>query len=121
MFVPMAVAERTYSFRAASSLGERMRAVQQLLADSPTPDVTNKLVHEFILALRRRGDLQEVRDNQSAFIRMTIELLATATEKIESDGYYTRLYAEARTGAREDRDEQRDGAKRAVARRWQNL
>jgi hypothetical protein len=116
----MSVADRTYSFRASAALGERMKDVQQTLAASPSPELTDKLAHEFILALLRRDDIDEVRDNQSAFMRMTIELLATASEKIKSDAHYTRLFAEARDEAGEDEAERRDGVKRAAARRWQN-
>ena len=96
----MSAAERTYSFRASTALGERMKDVQQTLAASPSPELTDKLAHEFALALLRRNDLDAVRNNQSAFMRMTIELLATANEKIKSDGDYTRLFAEARDSGR---------------------
>jgi hypothetical protein len=100
-----------------------MKDVQQVLAGlapGEPDELTDKLVHELVLSLLRRPDLKELRDNQSAFMRTTIELLVAATEKVTADAEYTRRYAEgADDGA--DAADRREAAKRAVARRWQNL
>ena len=77
-------------------------------------------MRELVLQLLRRPDLQELKDNQSAFMRTTIELLVAAAEKIEEDAHFTRLYAE-KHDAHEDAGERRDGAKLAISRRWQDL
>lgn len=119
----MAVAERTYSFRASSSLGERIKSVQQTLAGLSSGqggDLPDKLMRELVLQLLRRPDLQELKNNQSAFMRTTIEVLVAAAEKIEEDAHFTRLYAEERAD-KAGIAERRDGAKLAVARRWQDL
>lgn len=100
-----------------------MKGVQGTLAGLSSGqggDLPDKLMRELVLQLLRRPDLQELTDNQSAFMRTTIELLVAATEKIEKDAHFTRLYAEEHE-ADESAAERRNGARLAAARRWRDL
>lgn len=117
----MSVAERTYSFRAAGDLGERMRRASSLLETmlgDPGSDegqrAAERVAHELTLALLR--DRPE-RGNQSAFMRRTVELVVQTAEKVASDERHASAYAEL---AAERDGELRRGARTAAARRWRD-
>jgi hypothetical protein len=120
----MAVGERTYSFRAPGDLGERMRGAAGLLKrlridDSDSAELAELVASELVFALLRDRDrLEQLADNQSAFMRATLELLVAVAEKIESDEKWAREYAEV--GAAEQEAGFRAAGKRAAARRWRD-
>ena len=117
----MAVAERTYTFRAAASLGERMRGASAVLEEvrsGENPEATEHLARELVLLLLRRSD--DARNlNQSAFTRLSVELLLEAAEKLAMDADFTERYTADR--ATDDEIASRQAATRAVARRWRDL
>src|SRR4051812_20126375 len=98
----MAVAEKTYSFRAASDLGERIREaaaqLEAMFGDVQSEEgqaAAERVAQELMLALLRdREQFQQAVDNQSAFMRQTIELFVRTTEKVASDLRYAAEYAE---------------------------
>jgi hypothetical protein len=119
------VAEKTYSFRAAGDLGDRMReasaVLEAMFGDLQTEEAqvaVERVTNEMMLALLRdRERFRDSLDNQSAFIRQTVELLVQTAEKVASDVRYAAEYAEVAA----ERDEAfRSGAKAAAARRWRD-
>lgn len=115
-------AERTYTFRAAGDLGERIREASMILGevgDAAGAEVAEKIAAEFLLAMVRDGKrFQAARGNQSAFMRETIELLVNAAKKVESDLQYADVYADAAAGRTDDEVEFRRAAGARAAQRW---
>lgn len=80
---------RTYSFRAAATLGERLTRADQLLggtAPSPVPEAEfqRAVVRELEIGLaRRRRDGTPA--DMSASLRSIVELFADAVEKVADD------------------------------------
>jgi hypothetical protein len=86
----MAVADRTFSFRAPRELGKRMEQARaslerfQAVADEQV-DAAAWLASEFELALLRRLPALASARGQSAFMRAAMETLVAATEKVERE------------------------------------
>jgi hypothetical protein len=119
-----AVAERTYTFRAAADLGARIQdasAILDEIADSASSNVAEKIAAELVLAMARdSARFHGVRGNQSAFIRETIELLVGAARKVASDLRYADLYAEAAASRTDDEVEFRQAGRARAAQRWRD-
>jgi hypothetical protein len=117
----MAVADRTYTFRAPGSLAERIRKASALLdeiSETNDPEATNLIARELlVLLLRDRRRFRDARGNQSAFMRETIELLVTAAEKVASDREYATAYADAASDRTEDEAAARRAARAQAKRR----
>jgi hypothetical protein len=121
----MAAIERTYSFRAAGDLGERMRDAAGLLKrlrgdeEGAGAELAELVANELVLALLRDSErLGQIADNQSAFMREALELLVAVTEKIENDQRWAREYAALEQAPEES--EFRAAGKKAGARRWRD-
>lgn len=121
----MVVAERTYSFRASHELGDRMREAATLLdeilssAGAPKSEAIDRVARELVLAMMRDAPrFHEAAGNQSAFMRDTIELLVSVTEKLARDHAYAAEYAAEAKALSEDEREFRRGARHAAARSW---
>jgi hypothetical protein len=118
----MPVAERTYTFRAPEDLGDRMRHVgvilDHVLADLRGRDeVVERIAQELVLMIvRDASEFRSAAENQSAFIRETLELIVRATEKVARDLEFAQAYA--REEMTEDERSFTLGARRAAARRW---
>lgn len=117
-----AVAERTYTFRAAGDLGDRIRDASVILdeiADAAGSEVAEKVAAELVLAMvRNSARFHGVRGNQSAFMRETVELLVSAAKKVAFDLQYASVYAEAAASRTDDEVEFRQAARARAAQRW---
>jgi hypothetical protein len=115
----VAVGERTYTFRAAGDLGNRIRAASASLAGRP--ELLERLAAELGLAIARDPTrFHASSGNQSAFMRDTIELLVGATEKVAADAEYAKLYAEAAAERSDEEIEFRRAVVAEAARRWRD-
>jgi hypothetical protein len=116
--------ERSYTFRAAGDLGDRIREASVILgevADADSSAVAEKIAAELVLAMvRDRARFQAVRGNQSAFMRETVELLVGAATKVAFDMESAGLYAEAAAGRANDEAEFRQAARARTAQRWRD-
>jgi hypothetical protein len=117
----MALADRTYTFRAPGSLAERIREASALLdevSETNDPEAIKLIARELlVLMLRDGGRFHNARGNQSAFMRETIELLVTAAEKVASDREYATAYADAGLDRTEDEAAARRAARAHATRR----
>lgn len=92
----MPVAERTYSFKASATLGDRVREASRTLAETSTDD---DLVLEVArrLAADLRTEIAEAtegdRTNQSALFRGVLEILVAAVEHLSAERVYAAEYA----------------------------
>jgi hypothetical protein len=116
-----AAAERTYSFRAPGDLGDRIRdasAFMDELADTAGTEIAERVARELVLAiLRDHARFHGVRDNQSAFVRETVELVVNAAQKVASDIRYADAYAGAADLRSDEEREFRRAARNRAARR----
>jgi len=90
----MPVAERTYSFKAPASLGERVRKAGRVLAEGQDDAV---LIEELArrLAVDLPHELAEAtdRDTQSALFRGVLMMLVSIVEGLEQERRYAAEYA----------------------------
>ena len=118
------VAERTYSFRAPGDLGERIseaRIVLEHLEDTVGSELAERIAFELVRALVR--DTRRLRgngDNQSAFVRGTVELLVGAVEKVADDLHHAETYAEAASARGEDELAFRKASRARAGQRWRD-
>jgi len=118
------VAEKTYSFRAPGDLGERIsdaRIVLEHLEDTVGPELAERLASELVRALVR--DTRRLRgngDNQSSFVRGTVELLVGAVEKVAADLHHAEAYAEAASVRGEDELAFRKASRARAGQRWRD-
>jgi hypothetical protein len=113
----MAVADKTYSFRAPSDLAKRMRDARAALPTLlTTPEESDHFGWEFELALMRRLRHLPETSGQAAFARAVIEVLVETTERIQRE---PELMEQMRAFDREDTEgeEWRRGALRLTAER----
>ncbi len=88
--------DRTYTFRAASDLGDRLEAVRTVFATPDDDDidvaslVASEIEHRLYLA-RKTGFALE---SQSEVLRLAIELVVGSCEKLADDLYWAELYAQ---------------------------
>lgn len=87
--------DRTYTFRAAGDLVDRLERARELFAvpDDDDIDVASLVAREFE---RRLGELRDsgvTIATQSELIRAAIELVAGAAAKVADDLYWADLYA----------------------------
>lgn len=87
--------DRTYTFRGASDLGERLKKSRELLLEREDPDVDvlTLLEREFGRRLYRLRTAGVQLQSQSEMIRAAIELVVGSAEKIADDLYWADLYA----------------------------
>ena len=117
------VADKTYSFKAPITWGPRLdRARETLrnLGDELEGPYGERILHEFELALFRRAHTLSQMDSQSELLRLSVELLVAATEKVERD---RRLGDEYEAAGRERTEDERAFARAsasAAARRWRD-
>jgi hypothetical protein len=119
-----AIAERTYTFRAAGDLGDRIREASVILdeiTDAVGSDLAEKIAAEMVLAMvRDSARFHGFRGNQSAFVRETVELLVGAAKKVASDLRYAGVYAEAAESRTDDEVEFRRAGRARAAQRWRD-
>jgi hypothetical protein len=119
-----AIAERTYTFRAAGDLGCRIQDASVILdesADAADSGVAEKIAAELVLAMTRdSARFHGIRGNQSAFMRETVELLVSAAKKVASDLQYTNAYAEAAAIRTDDEIGFRKAARARTAQHWRD-
>ena len=79
----MAMAEKTYSFRAPADFGDRLAAARGAWVDLAArgPDVARWLDRELSMELARQRR-RASRANQAAFLRLLAEALVKATERV---------------------------------------
>lgn len=90
--------ERTYSFRAAGDLGDRLVAARRRFTElvDRGPDVDAWLSRELEMALARElRHAPEASRDQSTFMRTAVELLVSVTEKVSRGLELESAYAEA--------------------------
>ncbi len=118
------IAERTYTFRAPGDLGSRIREASVILgelSDAASSTFVEKIAAELVLALTRDGArFRDIKENQSAFMRETIELLVGAVGKVASDLRYAGVYAEAAESQTNEEIEFRRAGRARVAKRWRD-
>lgn len=116
----MSIAERTYSFRASSDFGTRLSAARADIVSLAErgPEVRDWLVRELEMAFARRIRVApEIGRDQSAFIRTSVELLVSVTEKVTSGLALSELYSADRETDQEA-DSFIQGAMKATAPVW---
>jgi len=120
----MPTAERIYSFRAGTDLGDRIReasAFLEVLADEPGSEVAERVARELVLAIvRDHGRFRATRGNQSAFVRETVELVVRAARKVASDIEFAEAYAAAADFRSQEETDLRRAARRRVGQRWRD-
>ena len=116
----MAVAEKTYTFRApgdlASRAGEALSTLNSLLEDAASVDLDDAKSAFWITVLRHAREFEES-ENQSAVLRATLEAFVDAAEKLARDREHLRVYEEWAAEDEEGRRIRR-GALKAAAGRW---
>lgn len=82
----MAVADRTYSFRAPSELADRIRAARMALPEIfSSTELGNHFTHEFEIAvLRRMRRLPETR-GQTEFVRAITDAFVSTVERVQRE------------------------------------
>ena len=121
----MAAAERTYSFKATQDFADRLASARETLAllVSEAEDahgVTDLIARELATRLIRDHTPEEIGEmSQSAFMRVTLETLIAAAERVASDLRYAAAYADAAADADDDDRAWADAARRVASERWQ--
>ncbi len=117
----MPVAERTYSFRAAEDLADRIREASETLEKPADPQVVERFVRDLALAIfRESGRFDETRGNQSAFVREAVELLVSAAEKTAADLDYAEAYGRVAADRTPDEEEVHRAARARAGGRWRD-
>ena len=119
----MATADRTYSFRADASLGERIELARSTLSRIGTELESPEnawIAREIQLALLRRSREMAESANRSELMRATMELLVAATEKIAEDLRFIDDYAAATRERTAEDEEFLEAAQRAGAAFWRD-
>jgi hypothetical protein len=113
--------ERTYSFRAAEDLGDRIHEASETLERLAEAHVVERFVRDLGLAIfRESGRFNEVRGNQSAFVRETVELLLSAAEKTATDLEYAEAYSRVAADRTTDEEAVHRAARARAAERWRD-
>ncbi len=112
---------KTYSFKAPREWDERIDRARKALSDVSELDSTEgaRILHELELSILRKPHRLTRAANQSDLMRALVELLLTATEKVERDRVLGDAYAAAARERSDDEAAFTRAATRAAARRSQ--
>jgi hypothetical protein len=117
----MALAEKTYTFRASEDLGRRARealsTLRSILEESERGEGLDQAMSAFLLTIARRAQDLEHGGNQSAAFRTTLEVFIEAAEKLGRDREHLHEYEQWAADDKEARA-LRAGALKAAASRW---
>jgi hypothetical protein len=119
----MPTADRTYSFRAGTELGEEIERARETLAvvaeAMESPD-NEWIARELQLGLQRRSKELAASANRSELMRATMELLVATTAKIAEDLRFTEDYAAAAQERTTEDEQFLEAAERAAAELWRD-
>jgi hypothetical protein len=88
------------------------------VAETAGSDLAERIARHLALALLRDSQrFHEARENQSAFMRETIELLVSATEKLAADLQYTDAYRQVAADRTTDETAGRKATRARAAKR----
>jgi len=82
----VATSDRVYTFRADADFGPRLARVREAYERLAASGQASAVSRELALALQRElGERDEIGRDQSSLIRGTVEVFATAVEKVARD------------------------------------
>lgn len=88
----MAAVERTYSFRGPLDVASRLREASRALAERTDDQRREAIASELARAFHAASPALRHEQSQSALMRFAVELLLTATEKVQRDLAYADEY-----------------------------